>query len=87
MDKIQVVKKALSGGKIATITFIKKDGSIRQINCKSYVKRGFVDPENPKVSTVAHIEKYIPVFDLQKNAYRNINLETVLIVNHTVFND
>ena len=80
-----VVEKALSSGKIATITFIKKDGSERTINCKKFVRKGISDPNNPKVSTVSHIDKYMPVFDLQKNGYRNVNLETVLAVNDIIF--
>jgi hypothetical protein len=64
-----------SNGKIFTVTFIKRtDGSLRVMNArlgvKKYLKGGTL-PYDAKDYNL------IPVFDLQKNEYRIVNLETM----------
>jgi len=63
-------------GKFFTVTFIKRtDGSIRVMNArlgvKAYLKGGEL-PYNPEPKGL------IPVFDIQKRAYRMINLDTIV---------
>jgi hypothetical protein len=61
-------------GKFFTVTFIKKDGTTRVMNCrlgvKAYLKGGELpyDPE-PK--------GLIPVYDMGKQEYRIINTNTI----------
>ena len=66
--------KSLVGNKIFTITFIKKDGSERVMNCRYKVTKHL----RGGVSTTKHISYLTTVYDLQANGYRNINLETVI---------
>lgn len=62
-------------GRIFTVTFTKKDGTIRVMNCRmgvtKYLKGGkrTTDPD-----------KYLIVFDMQNNAYRAVNKETILSI-------
>lgn len=64
-----------TGGKIVTVTFIKKDGSIRVMNCRlgvtKYLKGGTstLDPE-----------KFITVYDLQSKGYRAIAKDQILAI-------
>lgn len=83
MSKIDMVKQiiGLTKGKFFTIRFVKKDGSLREMTCRTGVTRHLVD--NPRIcsngtsNTVAHIPKYIKVFDMVKNEYRNVNTDTL----------
>lgn len=59
-------------GKEIKVEFIKKDGSLRIMKCKQGVPS-----KTGKPSTTSHIAKYVTVFDIEKNEFRNINLETV----------
>ena len=60
-------------GRIFTVTFTKKDGTIRKMNCRmgvtKYLKGGKCTLDK---------NKYIIVFDMQNNAYRAVNKETIL---------
>jgi hypothetical protein len=68
-----------TNGKMFSVTFTKKDGSIRKLNgrlgVKKYLKGG--------VNTTAHMSNYINVFDAHKREYRKVNLDTVesLVIN------
>jgi hypothetical protein len=73
-QKIQATDPRNSGkGEIFTVTFVKKDGTTRTMNARLGVKRylrGGDLPYNP-------LERgLLPVYDLQKNDYRIINLNT-----------
>lgn len=64
-------------GKIFTAVFVKKDGTVRKMNCRCHVSS----------HTKGGSLKYVPreyglmlVFDLQKEEYRMINLDTLLYV-------
>ena len=61
-------------GNVFSVVFLKKDGSIRHMTCRFGVKKHLKGGElkfNP-------IEKsLLVVFDMQKEAYRMINLETI----------
>ena len=64
-----------SNGKIFTVEFTKKDGTIRIMNCRlgvtKYLKGGSItlDPN-----------KFITVYDMQSKGYRAINKDAILTV-------
>lgn len=64
-----------SNGKIFTVEFTKKDGSLRVMNCRigvtKYLKGG---------SSTLNPDKYITVYDMQSKGYRAINKESILNV-------
>ena len=65
----------LLGDKIFTVTFIKKDNSIRIMNARRGVKKGVKGvglAYNPTEKDL------ITVFDMQKEAFRMINAKTIL---------
>ena len=66
--------KKMVGGGIFTATFIKKDGTIRKMVCRFGVKKHL----KGGASTTAHIDNLMCVFDMEKNAYRCINTDTLL---------
>lgn len=70
MNKIELMRNVIEGtsGKIASVTFVKKDGSTRKMQFRTGVKAGIV--ENPRIcsngtsDTTAHIDYYIKVSDM-----------------------
>jgi hypothetical protein len=59
---------------IFSVTFIKKDGSERTMVARLHVKKGI----NGKGMAYNPVEKgLLPVWDMQKNGFRMINLKTV----------
>ena len=65
-------------GSIFSVVFLKKDGTIRKMTCRLGVKKHLKGGRlkfNP-------IERaLLVVFDMQKEAYRMINLETLMSIN------
>ena len=64
----------LTNGKFFGVTFIKKDGTIRKMNCRLGVKKylkGGVLKYNPSDYNL------IPVYCFVKNSYRMININTI----------
>lgn len=64
-----------SNGKIMTVKFIKKDGSLRVMNCRLGVTKhlkGGTSTLNP--------DRFITVYDLKSEGYRAIDKETILDV-------
>ena len=69
LEKIQTAENT-----IFSCTFIKKDGSVRKMLCRLNVKKGV----NGVGMAYDPIEKgLIPVWDLQANAFRIINMNTI----------
>ena len=72
----ELINSLGKNGKILSVSFIKKNGEKRnlvgRLGVKKYLKGG--------ISTTNHIDKYITIFDLSINNYRNINLETLTTV-------
>lgn len=64
-----------SNGKIITVKFIKKDGSERVLNGRLGVKKFLRGGEK-----TVDPSKFITIYDLQNQGYRNINRETILEV-------
>ena len=63
-----------TNGKFFTVLFVKKDGSLRRMNCRTGVKKYLKGGS----STTGHLNNLITVYDLQTKDYRNINLNTVI---------
>ena len=59
---------------IFSVTFIKKDGSVRDMVCRRGVHKG-VTGAGMNYDPSAH--GLVTVFDMQKNAFRMINLNTI----------
>lgn len=70
-----VTKILNSNGKIFTVTFIKKDGSLRVLNGRLGVTKHL----KGGLSTLNPLE-YITVYDLQSKGYRAINRSTIIDV-------
>lgn len=61
-----------SGGKFVTVTFVKKDGTLRKLTGRMGVTKhlkGGQSTLNP--------EKHITVYDVQSKGYRAINKDTI----------
>lgn len=62
------------GDKIFTVVFIKKNGEQRVMNCRKGVKKGVKGVGLPFDPADYNL---MPVFDMQKNAFRMINFDTI----------
>lgn len=62
-----------TNGKFFVVKFIKKDGSSRKMVARLGVKKYLKGGENP----AKNHENLIVVFDVQKRAYRMINVDTL----------
>jgi hypothetical protein len=74
---------AQSNGKFVTVTFRKKDGSLRKMNGRLGVKKHLKGGE----STVDHT-KYLVLYDVQSKGYRCVNkntIESVALSNESAF--
>jgi hypothetical protein len=64
-----------SNGKIMTVKFIKKDGSLRVMNCRLGVTKHLKGG-----SSTLNPDKFITVYDLKSEGYRAIDKESILEV-------
>jgi hypothetical protein len=62
-----------SNGKIFTVKFIKKDGTIRKLNGRLGVEK-YLKGGNCTLSK----EKFIIVYDLQAKGYRAVNKDSIV---------
>jgi hypothetical protein len=63
----------------ATVTFTKKDGTTRNMYCT--LQEGVVVPHEKKTDrTKEPSDSILPVWDLEANAWRSINIETIQYV-------
>ena len=62
------------GGKFFKAKFIKKDNTIRTMNCR----KGVTKHLRGGTSTIAHKDNLVSVYDMQAEGYRSINLDTLL---------
>jgi len=70
-------KISLLNGQFFTVEFIKKDNTLRRMNCRTGVKKYLVS-NGRKIKTVSPLENGIlKVYDLGAKAYRSINIDTV----------
>ena len=73
MSQIQELKKMV-GGKIFSVEFIKKDGTLRKMVCRLGVKKHL---KGGSLGYDAEALNYLTVFDLQSEEYRTINVNTL----------
>jgi len=72
---MNIKSKILStNGKFFTVQFIKKNGDLRRMVARIGVKKYLKGGENP----AKNYDNLIVVFDVQKRAYRMINLDTLI---------
>ena len=65
--------KNMVGQKIFKAKFVKKNGEVREMNCKLGVKKHLKHGIN-----VNNRDRYLTVYDMKSEGYRNINLNTIL---------
>lgn len=73
MNKREQLKKELKG-KFFTVTFTKKDGTLRKMNARLGVTK-HLKGGTKGYDDAAH--NFLTVFDLGKRGYRTVNLSTV----------
>ena len=66
---------AASNGRFVSVTFIKKDGTERTMLCRLGVTKHLKGGESK-----LNADQYLTVFDVQKEAYRAINRDTIVSV-------
>lgn len=74
---LEQIKK--TNGKIFSVTFVKKDGTIRKMTARLGVKK---DIKGVGLSFDPTAKQLVVVFDMQKRAYRMINLQTIIQFKH-----
>jgi len=75
MENNLAIKLLNTNGKIVTVTFTKKDGSIRVMNCRLGVTKHLKGGASTLDPT-----KYITVYDLQSQGYRAIAKDQILAI-------
>jgi hypothetical protein len=74
MKTLMTEIKATIGNKIFSVEFIKKDGTLREMVCRFGVTKHLKGGEmNHDPQELGHLI----VFDMQKEAYRTINFNTI----------
>ena len=63
-------KEMVSDGKIFTVEFVKKDGTVRKMNARLGVKKHL---KGGSLAFDPSERNLLPVFDMQKEGYRMIN--------------
>lgn len=66
----------LAKDRFVTVTFVKKDGSIRKMNGRFGVHKG----TKGNTATSEHVPNLLVFRDVQKQEYRHINVNTILSV-------
>jgi hypothetical protein len=64
---------ANTNGKFFTVTFKKKDGAVRTMNCRTGVTKALKGGK----STIDH-DKYLLVYEMASKEYRCINKDTIM---------
>ena len=72
----QAIRESVSDGKLFSVTFVKKDGSIRFMTCRTGVKK-YRKTLHEIIKTGCDTS-LITVFDMQKKEYRSFHQESVL---------
>ena len=72
--KVETIERLVRGGKIFSVTFIKKNGEERVMTARMGVRKG-VSGVGMKYSP--REKGLLPVYDMQKGAYRMINADTI----------
>jgi len=82
---VKDIKRMNSNGQFFTVTFQKKNGDIRKMNCRLGVTKHLKGGQ----STTDHVTRLMTVYDVKSAGYRSINMETVQEIkfngNHIIF--
>ena len=73
-DVLQLLEENRKPNTIFSVVFLKKSGEIRRMNCMLGVKKHL---KGGKLKFNPIERSLLVVFDMQKEAYRMINLETI----------
>jgi len=73
------LREVLKTGRFFTVVFIKKDNTVRTMNCRTGVKAGLKPTTRPR--TKPEPENVLTVWDVAKQAYRRINLNQIVFLN------
>jgi hypothetical protein len=71
---VRELRELVGERNIFAVEFIKKDGSLRVMNCRLGVKKHLRGGELPYNASEKNL---LPVFDMDKGAYRIINVSTI----------
>jgi hypothetical protein len=82
---VSSIISSIPSGAIFTVTFVKKNGEVREMNCRKGVVCGLIPNARPKAPNPSNI---VTVYDMKvaqtatkkSEAYRNINTNTVLFI-------
>lgn len=67
------------GGKFGSVIFRKQDNTLREMSFKRQVRAAYANGSHKEHEySNAHQEKYVPVVDMDKGAFRTLNLETMV---------
>lgn len=66
----------LARDRFVTVTFVKKDGSIRKMNGRFGVHKG----TKGNIATSEHIQNLLVFRDVHKREFRHINVDTILSI-------
>jgi hypothetical protein len=73
--KVTELRSLVGENSIFTVDFIKKDGTLRTMNCRLGVTRHLKGGE---LGYNAKEKNLLPVFDMVAGAYRMINVSTII---------
>lgn len=83
LRQAQIILTEQIKDKVFTCVFVKKDGTIRSMNCRKGVSK-YVTGKGLKFNPNDY--DIMPVFDMQKQKYRMINLATVKEIHYRSIN-
>lgn len=72
-DVRKVLSEVSKNGKIFGVTFIKKDGTKRNMSCRLGVTKHLRGGS----STTTHIKEYMTVYSQNDKGYRKVNISTI----------
>lgn len=76
-------KISLLNGQFFTVEFIKKDNTLRRMNCRTGVKK-YLIKNGRKIKTVSPFENgVLKVYDLGAKAYRSISIDTIKSIKYS----
>lgn len=68
-----------ANGRIFSATFLKKDGSVREIVAKKWIESAFSQGSaNAGKNPVAHKSEYYTCAELSSGSFKNLNLNTLI---------
>ena len=74
---LPLLKAKKEDGQMFSVTFLKKDGTVREMTARLGVKKHLAGGE---LKFDAEGRGYLPVFDMGQKDYRMINLNTLMTV-------